>query len=51
MERAYVDQETGKVSCCWTAPDRQQVADLFKKAGVVFESITMVEEATERDFV
>ena len=50
MERAYVDKESGRVSCCWSANDKQQVADLFGKAGVNFESITTVEEAMESDF-
>jgi len=51
MERAYMDKETGRVSCCWSAPNREKVANLFKKAGVVFEAITQVEEAAEKDFV
>jgi hypothetical protein len=51
MERAYVDKETGRVSCCWIAKNRQKVENLFKNAGVTFESITLVEEAMEKDFV
>ncbi len=51
MERAYVDKESGKVCCCWSANSRETVADLFKRAGVVFDSIIQVEEATEKDFV
>ena len=50
MERAYVDKESGRVACCWIADGRQQVVDLFKRAGVVVESILQVEEAMEKDF-
>ena len=50
MERAYVDNESGKVACCWTAKDRQQVVNLFKRSGVVVESILQVEETMEKDF-
>ncbi|MBU0519607.1 DUF4242 domain-containing protein [bacterium] len=51
MERAYIDKETGRVSCCWSAPNRDKVTGLFKQAGVAFESITQVEEAVEKDFM
>jgi hypothetical protein len=51
MQRAYVDKETGRVSCCWQAKNREQVADLFKRAKVVFESILAVEEMTEKDLI
>ncbi|MFH1862400.1 MAG: nickel-binding protein [bacterium] len=50
MDRAYLDAESGRVTCCWNAPDRQQVVDLFKRAGVVFETITQVEEISENAF-
>lgn len=49
MNRAYVDTETGRVSCSWDADNRQQVVDLFKRAGVVFESISLVKEVMEKD--
>jgi hypothetical protein len=51
MNQAYVDLETGKVACCWDAANRQQVVDLFKRAGVVFESISLVREIVEKDVV
>ena len=50
MDRAYMDAETGKVICCWEADSRQQVADLFKRADVVFESITQVDEMLAKEF-
>ncbi len=50
MERAYVDKQSGKVSCCWSADNGQKVEALFKQAGVPFESISEVEEAVEADF-
>jgi hypothetical protein len=51
MNRAYVDTESGRVSCSWNADNRQQVVDLFKRAGVVFDSISQVKEVTEKDLV
>ena len=51
MNRAYVDTESGRVSCSWEADNRQQVVDLFKRAGVVFESIAQVKEMVEKDLV
>ncbi len=49
MEKAYMDKETGRVACCWSANNRDQVVALFKRAGVLFESIAMVEEVHEED--
>ncbi|TKJ40628.1 hypothetical protein CEE37_06595 [candidate division LCP-89 bacterium B3_LCP] len=51
MERAYVDKESGKVACCWIADSRQQVTELFNKAGVAVDSIAQVDEALEGDFI
>lgn len=51
MERAYVDKKTGKVACRWSADARQQVADLFKRAGAPTETISQVEETREADFL
>ncbi|MCX6641520.1 MAG: hypothetical protein NTW14_13730 [bacterium] len=50
MERAYIDSETGRVICCWSAESRQQVVDLVKRAGVTFEAIVQVNEVLEKDF-
>lgn len=49
MERAYVDSESGKTICCWDAPGRQPMVELFKRAGVVFETIAPVTEVLEMD--
>ena len=51
MERAYVDKESGRVACCWTAGNREQVVDLFKRAGVVVDTISQVDETIEADFM
>jgi len=51
MERAYVDKESGRVACCWSADNREQVVDLFKRAGVVVDSISQVDETAEADFM
>ena len=49
MERAYVDAESGKTICCWQAAGREQIVDLFKRAGCVFEAISPVTEVLEND--
>ena len=51
MNQAYIDTETGRVSCCWDADSRQQIVALFKRAGVVFDSIAQVKEVVETDLV
>lgn len=42
MDRAYIDPESGQAMCCWSAPDRANIEELFKKANVVPESIKEV---------
>jgi hypothetical protein len=42
MDRAYVDETGGQAICCWSAPDRKAVEDLFTKADVKPESIKEV---------
>jgi hypothetical protein len=42
MDRAYVDAAAGQAICCWDAPDRKAVEDLFGKAAVRPESIREV---------
>ncbi len=44
LERAYVDEEHGQAICCWNAPDRASIEDLFAKAKVKPESIREVVE-------
>ena len=44
MEKAYVDEENSQAICCWSAPDRKSIADLFAKANVKVESIRSVTE-------
>lgn len=43
METAYVKKFKEQAICCWDAPDRDTVAALFEKAGVVTESVEEVE--------
>ncbi len=50
MERAYIDAESGKTICCWDAPNREEMVDLFKRAGVTFEAMAPVAEVLEMDF-
>jgi hypothetical protein len=42
MDRAYIDEDRGQAICCWNAPDRKSVEDLFTKAQVEPESIKEV---------
>jgi hypothetical protein len=42
MDRAYIDEDNGQAICCWSAPDRKSVEDLFTKAKVEPESIKEV---------
>jgi len=44
MEKAYIDEKNGQAICCWNAPDRKMVEDLFAKAKVAPESIREVVE-------
>ncbi len=39
MERAYIDKTQHQALCCWDAPDRAAVEDLFGRAGVETQSI------------
>lgn len=44
MEKAYIDEENSQAICCWDAPDRKSIEDLFSKAQVQVESIRSVVE-------
>ena len=44
MDKAYVDEENDQAICCWSAPDRKSIEDLFAKANVKVESIRNVVE-------
>lgn len=44
MEKAYIDEENSQAICCWSAPDRKSVEELFSKAQVRVESIRSVVE-------
>jgi hypothetical protein len=46
MEKAYIDEDKGQAICCWDAPDRKSVEDLFSKAQITPESIRQVTEYT-----
>lgn len=50
MERAYVDAENGRTICCWEAGAKEQLEELFARAGVAYESISCVAEIVEVDF-
>ena len=42
MDWAYVDDDTHQPLCCWDAPDRAAIEDLFKRAEQETESIRNV---------
>lgn len=42
MDRAYIDETNGQAICCWSAPDRKSIEDLFAKAQVEPKSIAEV---------
>jgi len=44
MDRAYSNPGEGFVCCCWNAPSKDALEDLFKKAGAPFESMLEVSE-------
>ena len=35
MERAFIDESNNQAICCWSAPDRKSIEDLFLKAKIV----------------
>jgi len=44
MDKAYIDEENNQAICCWSAPDRKSIEELFAKASVHVESIRSVVE-------
>jgi hypothetical protein len=42
MDRSYIDILSNQAICCWNAPDKKAVEDLFQKAGIKPESIREV---------
>jgi len=43
MDWAYVDKATNQPICCWDAPDRKSVEDLFSRAGQQVDTLREVE--------
>ena len=46
MDNAYIDENKAQAVCCWNAPDKSSVEDLFSKAGVATQEIQEVVEFT-----
>jgi len=42
MDRSYIDTQDNRAICCWIAPNRSAVEELFKKAKITIESIREV---------
>lgn len=46
MDNAYIDENKAQAVCCWSAPDKASVEELFSKAGVAAQDIQEVTEFT-----
>ncbi len=44
MDRSYLNWGDGFSVCCWDAPSKEALEDLFKKAGTDFEKMFAVRE-------
>ncbi|MBU0755750.1 MAG: hypothetical protein KJ645_11465 [Planctomycetes bacterium] len=44
FERSFMNWEEGVGVCCWTAPSKEELEALFRKASVPFEKMVSVEE-------
>ncbi len=44
MDRSYINPQEGFACCCWEAPSRESLAELFSKAGALFDSMIQVTE-------
>ncbi|MEA3267155.1 MAG: DUF4242 domain-containing protein [Candidatus Fermentibacteria bacterium] len=44
MERSYINPHEGFACCRWEAPSRESLAELFNKAGALFDSMIQVTE-------
>ena len=47
FERSYMNWSEGLGICCWSAPSKSELAELFNGAGTPYESMLEVEEFTE----
>ncbi len=43
MELAFVKKHKDQAICCWDAPDRETIEELFEKEGLVTESVEEVD--------
>ncbi|MEW6744953.1 MAG: nickel-binding protein [Planctomycetota bacterium] len=50
FERSYVNWDEGMGVCCWNAPSKEKLTELFKKAGTPFSTIVPVEEFAQDAF-
>jgi hypothetical protein len=46
MDKAYIDENAGQAICCWEAPDKKTLEELFTKAQIFPQSIREVTEFT-----
>jgi len=50
LDRAYLNTDEGLAVCCWNAPSKEAIEELFNNSGVKFEKITAVEEHAAETF-
>lgn len=44
FERSFMNWDEGVGVCCWSAPSKEELEAVFRKAGVSFEKMLSVEE-------
>ncbi len=48
MDYAFIKKNKDQAVCCWEAPDRDTIEDLFGSVGLVTESVEEVEVYSEK---
>ena len=48
FERSFLNWREGIGICCWQAPSKEELSQLFDEAGTPYDSIVEVEEYEEQ---
>ena len=51
FERSFINWKEGVGVCCWNAPSKKEIEELFKKTGTPYEKIVPVEEHVAESLV
>ncbi len=51
FERSYMNWDEGLGICCWDAPSKDKLEELFKQSGAPYEKIIPVEEHAAQSLV